>query len=99
METLLTGLSTFGLGFGTVFVGLICLILIIKLMSIILAKSNAKKTDAPEKASAPAAQAAAPAPEIENRGQFIAAVSAAIAASIGTEVTGLRILSVKKVNQ
>lgn len=98
METLLTGLSTFGLGFGTVFVGLICLILIIKLMSVILAAKPVKdKSDAPvgQQASAPAAAA----PEIENRGQFIAAVSAAIAAAMGTDVTGLRILSVKKVNQ
>ena len=98
METLLTGLSTFGLGFGTVFVGLICLILIIKLMSVILAAKPAKdKSAAPagQQASAPAAAA----PEIGNRGQFIAAVSAAIAAAMGTDVTGLRILSVKKVNQ
>lgn len=98
METLLTGLSTFGLGFGTVFVGLICLILIIKLMSVILAAKPAKdKPAAP--ASQQAAAPAAAAPEIENRGQFIAAVSAAIAAAMGTDVTGLRILSVKKVNQ
>lgn len=98
METLLTGLSTFGLGFGTVFVGLICLILIIKLMSVILAAKPAKdKSAAPAGQQAPAPSAAAP--EIENRGQFIAAVSAAIAAAMGTDVTGLRILSVKKVNQ
>ena len=98
METLLTGLSTFGLGFGTVFVGLICLILIIKLMSVLLAAKPVKdKSDAPAGQQAPAPAAAAP--EIENRGQFIAAVSAAIAATIGTDVTGLRILSVKKVNQ
>lgn len=98
METLLTGLSTFGLGFGTVFVGLICLILIIKLMSVILAAKPAKdKSAAPVGQQAPAPAAAAPV--IENRGQFIAAVSAAIAAAMGTDVTGLRILSVKKVNQ
>lgn len=97
METLLTGLSTFALGFGTVFVGLICLILIIKLMSVVLAKPAKDKQVAPasRQESAPVVSA----PAMENRGQFIAAVAAAIAATMGTDVTGLRILSVKKVNQ
>ena len=91
-----TFLTTFGLGFGTVFVGLICLIFIIKLMSVIFNALQGKKKAAP----APAA-AVAPAPaaeEIPNRGQFIAAVSAAIATVMGTDVSGLRILSVKKIN-
>lgn len=95
MEKLVLGLSTFGLGFGTVFVGLICLILIIKLMSLVFSGLNAKKAAAQE---APAPSAPAPAAEIPDRGQFIAAVSTAIAASIGGDVSGLRILSVKKVN-
>lgn len=95
MEKLVLGLSTFGLGFGTVFVGLICLILIIKLMSLVFSGLNAKKAAAQE---APTPSAPAPAAEIPDRGQFIAAVSAAIAASIGGDVSGLRILSVKKVN-
>ena len=97
METLLTGLSTFALGFGTVFVGLICLILIIKLMSVVLAKPAKDKQIAPAAQQEPAPVVSAPA--MENRGQFIAAAAAAIAATIGTDVTGLRILSVKKVNQ
>lgn len=96
MEKLVLGLSTFGLGFGTVFVGLICLILIIELMSVAFSRVNAKKAAAQETATAPAAPA--PAAEIADRGQFIAAVSAAIATSIGSDVSGLRILSVKKIN-
>ena len=48
MEKLVLGLSTFGLGFGTVFVGLICLILIIKLMSLVFTGLNAKKAAAQE---------------------------------------------------
>ena len=107
METLLTGLSTFALGFGTVFVGLICLILIIKLMSVVLAKPAKDKQVAPasRQESAPVVSA----PAMENRGQFIASpdarnsmeemAAAAIAATMGTDVTGIRILSVKKVNQ
>ena len=67
METLLTGLSTFGLGFGTVFVGLICLILIIKLMSVILAAKPAKdKSAAPAGQQAPAPSAAAPEIDMSN---------------------------------
>ena len=82
-------------GFGTVFVGLICLIFVISAMSFIYNKV-AKKAPA----AAPAAKAA-PAPvqddKIENRGQFVAAVSAAIATVMGTDVSGLRIVSIKKV--
>lgn len=95
MGKLVLGLSTFGLGFGTVFVGLICLILIIELMSVAFSRVNAKKAAAQETA-APATSA--PATEIADRGQFVAAVSAAIATSIGSDVSGLRVLSIKKIN-
>lgn len=63
METLLTGLSTFALGFGTVFVGLICLILIIKLMSVVLAKPAKDKQVAPAAQQEPAPVVSAPAME------------------------------------
>ena len=77
------------MGIGTVFVGLICIILLIKLMSMVTALFTA---NAPAQA-APAAPAAAPAPAapaastaIENRAEIIAAVCAAakgIAAALG----------------
>ncbi len=82
------------LGLGTVFIGLICLIFIIKLMSAIL--------HAIERKNAKTAQIAAAAPAvtagIPDRPALIAAVSACIATVMGTDVSGLRILSVKKVN-
>ena len=78
------------LGLGTVFVGLIVLIFIIKLMSAVLGSFNKEKAPAP--VAAPAA-----AQPIANRGEFVAAVSAAIASAMGTDVSGLRILSIKKV--
>lgn len=81
------------LGFGTVFIGLICLIYIIKLMSVIIRSLDDKKTPAPA-AAAPVAKKE----EIVNRGEFVAAVSAAIATAMGTDVSGLRIHSIKKVN-
>lgn len=89
------GLKIFGLGFGTVFVGLICLILIIELMSRIFSLAAKKKTEAqPTPAEAQPAGA-----EIADRGAFIAAVSAAIATVMGKDVKGIRILSVKKIDK
>lgn len=89
-------LSTTLLGLGTVFVGLISLIFIIRLMSFLyglFAGKSASKAPAPAPTAAPAASAE----PIENRQQFVAAVSAAIATVMGTEVSGLRITSIKKV--
>lgn len=80
------------LGMGTVFFGLVCLVAITKTMSFFTNKATSK-------AQAPAAAPAAPAAAdtgIPNRPQFAAAVAAAIATEMGTNVSGLRILSIKK---
>ncbi len=87
-------LSTTLLGLGTVFVGLISLIFIIRLMSFLYGLFAGKSAS---RAPAPTAAPAAAAEPIENRQQFVAAVSAAIATVMGTEVSGLRITSIKKV--
>lgn len=80
-----------GLGLGTVFVGLIALILICYIMSAIV-KAFTKK----EKAVA-ASPAVSPAQApIPNKGEFAATVAAAIAEDLGTDVTGIRIKSIKK---
>ena len=87
------GVTVVIFGFGTVFVGLILLIVAIGIMSGII--KNAVKAPA----AAPAVNAA-PAPaadQIENRGPFVAAAAAAIATVMGTDVSGLRIVSIKKV--
>ena len=88
-------LNTTLLGFGTVFVGLICLIFITKLMSAAIRgfQKEPQQAQAPVKAAPAAVEAGIP-----NRGAFVAAVSAAIATELGTEITGLRILSIKKAN-
>jgi len=93
----LNGLTIFIFGFGTVFIGLVSLIFVISAMSFIYNKFAKKASSA-----APAAKAApAPAPAqddmIEDRGAFVAAVSAAIATVMGKDVSGLRIVSIKKV--
>ncbi len=88
-------LSTTILGFGTVFIGLIALILIISLTSLIINSLNSKKKEEPVKA-VPAS--AANGNEIANRQEFVAAVSAAIATVMGKDVSGLRIRSIKKIS-
>ena len=80
------------MGMGTVFFGLICLIVLTSIMGRILGREAA-----PAVAAAPAAPVAA-APAVEpNRQELVAAVSAAIAEELGTDITGIRILSMKKV--
>ena len=89
------GVTVVIFGFGTVFVGLIALIFVISVMSFIYNK--VAKKEAPAAPAAKAAPAPAQDDKIENRGQFVAAVSAAIATVMGTDVSGLRIVSIKKV--
>ena len=67
------------MGMGTVFFGLICLIVLTMIMGKLVGGH-----------AAPAA-----APE-GNRQEIAAAVAAAIAEELGTDITGIRILSMKK---
>lgn len=77
------------MGMGTVFFGLICLVALSTLMSAVL-RSAGKRPAAIPAAPVPAApEAPAVTPEL------VAAVSAAIAEDLGTDVTGIRILSIK----
>ena len=75
------------MGIGTVFVGLVCLIVLTMLMGRALKGS-------PKPAPAPVAAPAAPE---TNREELVAAISAALAEELGTDITGIRILSMKKV--
>lgn len=77
------------LGLGTVFFGLICIVLLCGLMGAIC---KSKKSDTANSLPQP------PAAELpaENRQELIAAISAALAENLGTDITGIRILSVKK---
>ncbi len=83
------------LGFGTVFVGLILLILVTKLTGFLI--GGRKEKTSPEKGAAPVSGGD---PRIAgDKGAFIAAVAAAVAQCLGTDVNGIRILSVKRVNK
>ncbi len=79
------------MGVGTVFIGLICLILLCKLM-ILFRKSNEKVQE--EAPVLPVQQAVAQ--PIENKEELIAAISAAVAEELGTDVNGIRIVSFKR---
>ena len=82
------------MGMGTVFFGLICIVLLCYIMSLIVRKA-VKEKPAPAQAVA-APQKAAPAP-LANKGELIAAVAAAVAEDLGTDVSGIRIHSFKQV--
>ncbi len=81
------------LGMGTVFVGLICIIIICKIVGAICMAADKKKGIQPEKTDNTAV--AAPA-VIENRQEIIAAVSAVVAEELGKDISAIRILSFKK---
>ena len=81
------------MGMGIVFVGLICIILIIRAME------SGSKTEAISQYAGAAAAPAAPASELtpEKRREMIAAVSAALAEELGKDVSAIKITSFKKI--
>ena len=80
------------MGMGTVFFGLICLIVLTSLMG-----RSVGSTQSTAPAAAAPAIFAAPAAAEPDRQELVAAVSAAIAEELGTDIAGIRILSIKKV--
>ena len=104
-------LTVFVLGFGTVFVGLLALILIITLLGKIMGRSTAKEAQKAavavpaEQPAAPVQAAAEPEPasepvveDFEDRQSMVAAISAAIATVMGEDVSGIRIVSITRMN-
>ncbi len=77
------------MGMGVTFFGLTCLIGLITLLGKF---PGSKPVEVPQQV-APAAPAGIP-----NRQELIAAVSAALAEELGTDVTAIRILSFRKVS-
>lgn len=80
-----------GMGIGTVFLGLVCIIILCKIIGLLCTPKNNVQDTAPVAASAPSTE------PIENRQEIIAAVSAAIAEELGTDISAIRILSFKKI--
>lgn len=83
------------LGVGTVFIGLICLVLLCKIIGLFCGVTT-KETKTANTANSPAPVNTQAQP-IENRQEIIAAVSAVIAEELGTSVEALRIISFKKI--
>ena len=79
-----------------VFIGLICLIALIALMGKIMKSITGKsaQNEAPARTAAPAPVAQE---TIPNRGELVAAISAALAEELGTDVKAIRIHSIKRV--
>lgn len=85
------------MGMGVTFIGLICLIFLIHIQSMIFSKPAQPAVVN----AAPAVPVSAPEvpaeEEIPNRGELIAAVSAAVAEDMGVDISAIRILSFKKI--
>lgn len=84
------------MGLITVFVVLICLIVIIKIMGAVMAKVSGK--NAPQTASAPAPAAPVPAGPAASadKQKLVAAIAAAVAEDMGTDVSHLKIHSIRR---
>lgn len=80
------------MGVGTVFIGLVCIIALVSVMSYICTKTD--KMVQKRAIPAPAAPAAAPSSAVTP--EMVAAVSAVIAEEMGTSVDAIRIVSMKK---
>ncbi len=85
------------MGMGTVFIGLILIVLICKLLSAVTSgfAKVAPQKDAP--AVTPAASPALPMPSGAEKSAILAAVCACIAEEIGTDADNLKVVSFKRV--
>ncbi len=81
------------MGIGTVFAGLVCIIILCVVMSEVC-KMFAKPETSQQKPAAPAASA--PNTAIENKQEILAGVCAAIAEDLGTDVNNIKVTSFKK---
>lgn len=84
------------MGVGTVFVGLICIVILCKILGAVCSLANPSKSENTQNSAKTASAPVAAAP-IENRQEIIAAVSAVIAEELGTDISAIRIHSFKKI--
>ena len=82
------------MGIGTVFFGLVCIIVLTTIMGAVL-KSNAKPAPAP--AAAPKAAPAAPAVNTAKEQEILAAVIAAVTEDLGPSASRMQITSINKI--
>lgn len=88
------------LGMGTVFIGLICIILLCKIIGLLCQLGNKEQDDKAMSSNNTAVTAPAAAPAVKavipNRRETVAAIAAAIAEDLGTDVSAIRILSIEQ---
>lgn len=85
------------LGLATTFIGLICIIFLTKIMSILCRFTGKKEMTKDEPKAGNVSVPSVRTEQIPNRGEFVAAISAAIAEDMGKDVSSIRILSIKKI--
>ncbi len=83
------------MGIATVFIGLICIIIVCSIMSAVVRAFSKEKPV--ENVSAPAAAPVVNNTVIADRDKIVVAISAAIAEEIGEDAGAIRILSLKKI--
>ncbi len=79
------------MGMGTVFFGLICIILLTSLMGVFM-KGTAEK-----EAAKPAAPTAAPAPQQGMAPEIVAVITAVLSEEIGIPANSMNIVNIKKI--
>ena len=89
-----------GVGILIVFIGLICLIALVTVMGAVcqkMLKDDKGAKVAEKKVAAPVAPRAAQGGAIENRDVLVAIFSAAVAEELGTDVSAIRVVSLKEI--
>ena len=84
------------MGIGTVFFGLICIIILTMLMGKVL-KSDAKPAPAPAAAAPKTAAPAAPAVNTAKEQEVLAAIIAAVTEDLGPSASRMQITSIHKI--
>ena len=85
------------MGVGTVFFGLICIIVLVTIMGKLFRTKAAPAPAAASGASVNANAAAAPVNNVAKQQEIIAAITAAILEDLGPNATNLRITDIKKI--
>lgn len=85
------------MGIGTVFVGLICIIIVCSVMSLIVRAFEKNKSQTPTDVSEVPVAVSKNNDVIADRDKVVVAISAAIAEEIGEDAGAIRILSLKKI--
>lgn len=90
-----SNLLVIGMGLGTVFIGLICIIVICYVMGAVIKLFEPRKR---EQAAQSAPEAPAEAMNEQNKGELVAVISAVIAEELGESVEAIRIKSIRRVS-